>query len=91
MARRLLLLADSSHASPWSRANGQESAMRVSGLGSEDRIHLVAELADSQSEILLEEGTTSILIHQPRTWLRYQIRKVAGERSRMTSVEVLFG
>jgi len=91
MARRLLLLAETSHEAAWSRANGQESAVRVRGLG-EGKAWLEIELEpEGRQRVSLTEGLTSLLDFVPKTWARYRAVKQANGRLEVTSVEVIFG
>lgn len=92
MARRLLLLADRSHESPLSRANGQESALRVRGLGEGDKVFLKVGLK-LEGELLLffGEGVTPLLAFHPHEWKNYSAGKMTNGSQVMTSVEVVFG
>ena len=91
MGRRLALMAENSHESPWTHANGSESAVRVRGLGG-GKVGLRVELKD-KTELLLffPEGESSLQPYQPNLWVRYKVLKIRSEDNFLTFVEVLLG
>ena len=91
MARRLALLADGNHDGAWIRASGDEAAVKVSGLGPGDNVWMTVITPDSEIKIPLNEGTRSVLGHEPKLWSRYRVSKVVGSSRVMTSVEVVLG
>lgn len=91
MARRLALLADDNHEGAWIRASGDEAAARVRGLGPGDHVWMTVITPNEEIRIPLEEGTRSLLGHEPRLWSRYKVSKIIGSSRLMTSVEVVLG
>lgn len=91
MGRRLALLAEGNHQSPWSRTSGSESAVRVKGLGGA-KVGMKVELRDG-GELLLffAEGITDLQPFNPREWVRYSVVKLESSVAQMTTVEVLLG
>lgn len=91
MARRLALLADDNHEGAWIRASGDEAAVRVRGLGADDRLWMTVIASDSENVIPLVEGEHSLLRYNPSQWSRYRVSKLIGSFRLMTSVEVVLG
>ena len=91
MGRRLALLAEASHTSPWTRASGCESFVRVKGLGG-SRVGMQVEL-QAGGELLLfcAEGLTDLQPFSPNEWSRYRVVKQASEPIDLTTVEVILG
>jgi hypothetical protein len=85
-------MAEGSHESPWTRASGGESAVRVRGLAEGDRIAVHVKL-EPEGDLLLffSEGITPLKPFSPRDWMRYRVVKQAGDHRSMTVVEVLLG
>lgn len=92
MARRLALMAEGDHVSPWTSTTGDESAVRVEGLDSESKIGLEAILKTGEELALyFDKGVTPLKPFDPLSWARYRVRKIAGGVSSLTTVEVLLG
>ena len=91
MGRRLALMAEDTHESPWTRASGHESAIRVRGLGG-SKVGVRVDLKP-EGELLLffAEGVTDLKPFNPSEWLRYRVYKIASGIREMTTVEVLLG
>lgn len=92
MGRRLAMLADATHQTPWTRAIGCESAMVVKGLGEGEVVRLVVDLGtDKDLKIIaLREGRTPLLDPPSVEWKKYRIEKDAVGCWN-TSVEVILG
>jgi len=90
VARRLALLADDSHEAPWTRASGDESAVRVKGTGVGDKLWMeVIHHSGERTLLTIAEGTARLLFPSPM--LKYRVGKVCGGSRCLTTVEVLLG
>lgn len=84
MKRRLAMLACvTTHQSGWSRITGEESVIRVSGLGEGDELFLEY---DGQTDVELGNGDNTF---HPSTAPRYRIKKFANGTPSPTTVEVI--
>lgn len=92
MGRRLALMSDRDHITPWVGANGRETAVLVEGLGVEDDVRMTVDLGTGEDlNLRLTEGLTSLLGYSTHGWKRYRVEKKAGSSSPYTSVEVILG
>ena len=92
MGRRLALLAEGSHESPWTGATGSESAVVVKGLGEGSKVWVKVEHRTGEETLLfVGEGSTPLPASETTGWLRYQVGKIVGAVRQLTSVEVSLG
>lgn len=91
MARRLALLADTSHEGAWIRASGCETHARVRGLGAGDSVWMTVITRSDAHRIPLVNGDHPFLGYNPKEWSRYRVSKLAGSSGLMTCVEVILG
>lgn len=92
MGRRLALMAEGDHQSPWTHASGHESAIMVLGLGIGDKVALVVRLKpDGDLLLFFPLGYSDLKPFSPGEWEKYRVVKQAGTERVLTTVEVILG
>lgn len=83
------MLAMANHSTPWTRADGRESAVKVVGLREGDKVWVDFDLGQEGTAVLqLVEGLNSLLDLTCPKIQKYRVVKEAGATPSVTSVEV---